>query len=302
MALFAAAGCLGRLGWPIELCSHFRVQYGSLLALATLCYLAGRRWPAALATGLIAAANLYLVVPRGVAPRPVEGRHVLRLLESNLHVRNHDYPRTLDFIRSAKPDIVVLIEVDFGWAEAMRALESEFPHRRAIPAHRSQGIALYSRLPLESVEEVLLGRQDKLTLAIKIRVLLDGRRLTLIGTHPYSPTSRVNFTARNQQFVDLAKLATGESNPVIVLGDLNVSPWSPYFHDLAASSRLVDSRLAFGIQATWPTAIWPLRIPIDHCLVSPEIAVNQRMVGPSTGSDHLPIVVDVSWAEPPPPR
>jgi len=37
-----------------------------------------------------------------------------------------------------------------------------------------------------------------------------------------------------------------------------------------------------------------LGIPIDHCLVSPEIIVTKRSVGPSVGSDHYPVIIDFS--------
>jgi len=39
-----------------------------------------------------------------------------------------------------------------------------------------------------------------------------------------------------------------------------------------------------------------LRIPLDNCLVSEEVAVAGRRVGPDIGSDHLPLVVDFALA------
>jgi endonuclease/exonuclease/phosphatase (EEP) superfamily protein YafD len=80
----------------------------------------------------------------------------------------------------------------------------------------------------------------------------------------------------------------------MVLGDLNLSPWSPYFGDLLSSAGLRDSREGFGIQASWPTAVPLLRVPIDHVLYSPEVVINHRQIGPDVGSDHLPVVVDFS--------
>jgi hypothetical protein len=39
---------------------------------------------------------------------------------------------------------------------------------------------------------------------------------------------------------------------------------------------------------------WPvLRIPIDHCLVSPDIGVLTMRTGRHIGSDHLPIIIDM---------
>jgi endonuclease/exonuclease/phosphatase (EEP) superfamily protein YafD len=98
---------------------------------------------------------------------------------------------------------------------------------------------------------------------------------------------------RNLEFLDLARMIGAEHDPVVLAGDLNSTGWSPRFTDLLADARLRDSRQGFGVQASWPTQFMLLGIPIDHCLVSPEIQVLDRRVGGPVGSDHLPIVIDV---------
>jgi endonuclease/exonuclease/phosphatase family metal-dependent hydrolase len=56
---------------------------------------------------------------------------------------------------------------------------------------------------------------------------------------------------------------------------------------------LRDSREGFGLQNSWP-AYWPwLSITIDHCLVSRDIRLIDRKVGPDIGSDHYPVLVEV---------
>jgi endonuclease/exonuclease/phosphatase (EEP) superfamily protein YafD len=35
-----------------------------------------------------------------------------------------------------------------------------------------------------------------------------------------------------------------------------------------------------------------MSVPIDHCLVSPEITILDRRLGPAVGSDHYPLIVD----------
>jgi endonuclease/exonuclease/phosphatase (EEP) superfamily protein YafD len=37
-----------------------------------------------------------------------------------------------------------------------------------------------------------------------------------------------------------------------------------------------------------------LRVPIDNCFVSNDVAVTGHHDGPNVGSDHRPLVVDVS--------
>ncbi len=63
---------------------------------------------------------------------------------------------------------------------------------------------------------------------------------------------------------------------------------------------LLDSRRGFGVQRSWPTSmkvsiLGTMRIPIDHALVSRDVKVLDRRVGPFIGSDHFPIMVDIAF-------
>jgi endonuclease/exonuclease/phosphatase (EEP) superfamily protein YafD len=117
--------------------------------------------------------------------------------------------------------------------------------------------------------------------------------LTIVATHPASPKKAWEFADRKRQLAEVGKLARNTAGPVVVVGDLNTTSWSPYFQDLLATSGLLDSRRGFGVEASWPRASLALmRIPIDHCLVSPEVSVLDRWIGEDVGSDHRPIVVE----------
>jgi endonuclease/exonuclease/phosphatase (EEP) superfamily protein YafD len=92
----------------------------------------------------------------------------------------------------------------------------------------------------------------------------------------------------------VGQLARQQTGAVIVLGDLNTTSWSPYFRDLLADSGLADTRRGFGVLGSWPDLPSPLRIPIDHCLVSDKVAVHDRRIGPPVGSDHRGVIVDLT--------
>jgi endonuclease/exonuclease/phosphatase family metal-dependent hydrolase len=63
--------------------------------------------------------------------------------------------------------------------------------------------------------------------------------------------------------------------------------------DTLQASGLISARRGFGILPSWPTQRPVLVIPIDHVLVSSEIGVVDFRVGKGTGSDHLPVTVDL---------
>ena len=70
------------------------------------------------------------------------------------------------------------------------------------------------------------------------------------------------------------------------------SPWGAHFRRLVHDSGLRDSAQGRGVHPSWPAIDPLLRIPIDHCLLSPCIGLVDRRVGPDIGSDHYPLIVD----------
>jgi len=103
--------------------------------------------------------------------------------------------------------------------------------------------------------------------------------------------------ARTRLLADLADLIRELTDPVILLTDFNATSWSSNFQDLTTATGLRDSRIGFGVQPTWPAQLPGLRVPIDHCLVSPKIEIHDRRVTANAGSDHFGIYLDVGWKD-----
>ena len=128
---------------------------------------------------------------------------------------------------------------------------------------------------------------------IRADVEVNGRTVTLLNIHTLPPASSQYFEIRNRQLTALADFANRQEDLVLVAGDLNTAMWSPYYKRMERDSGLVNARKGFGVVATWPSFYPIFRIPIDHCLISPEIEVVDFRRGPAIGSDHLPLAVDV---------
>ena len=297
------AARLGRRSWVLDLFSHFRAQYAVLLSGAAIWWAAAGAWPAAIAAAAGSGWLVWSVVPLYRKPaRAPDQRPALRVAAINVLYINRAYLRAIAFIRQADPDLAVIAEVDAAWMEALRAGLPDYSHVISAPRDDGHGLVLLSRLPLETQRVVRLGKAG--FPSVEACVSVGGHRLTVLGTHPFSPLGGRHFSLRNEQLAAVACHAARLEGPRLVVGDLNCTSWSPVFGDLLETAGLRDSRLGFGIQPTWPSFLWPpLRIPIDHCLVSPEVTVLRRMVGRSIGSDHLPVVlecaVDNNWGQPP---
>ncbi|HZS04889.1 MAG TPA: endonuclease/exonuclease/phosphatase family protein [Blastocatellia bacterium] len=303
--LFTVAGYLGHFHWSLDLFSHFRVQY-LVVALACVagfgCFRA--RWWVLIGLGC-ALLNAVVIVPWYLPRSLSEARpraHNFRVLLCNVLWKNQNYAAVIDLVQAEKPDVFVLQEAEGQWLRAMRPLASEYPFQRNVLEHDGR-IGCFSRHELQDAGAgVASGNPHQ---RIVTRLDLNGRSVSIITLHAPSPLSREESQERNRQLSEIALVARQLPPPTIVVGDFNASLWTPYFTEMVRDSGLVEARKGFGVLPTWPNFsatlnrplgvnIFPLvKIPVDHCLVSPDIKVVNCRTGSDVGSDHLPLIVDL---------
>lgn len=284
-------GLGGRHLWICELLTHFRVHYALLLLLAG-CVLAvcgaWKRAAAAMCAVLVIGATL---TPLYFAPREPSPAVTWRLLSANLFVGNQTPEEFVTLVTQIRPDVVVCLEVTPSWGILLSRLQPDYPYQRIEARDGAFGVAVLSRFPWESVrvEQKIPGHP---LIVASIQVASDDVP-TLIAVHPVPPVAPHWTALRNRQLQQIAQLTDECQRPLILAGDLNATSWSPAFSDLVNATGLRDSRRGFGVQASWPSHLGPFGIPIDHVLVSPEMTVVDRRVGPDFGADHRPIIVDL---------
>ena len=151
---------------------------------------------------------------------------------------------------------------------------------------------MFSKYPVISSATMLFDSSKRPYILAHLNA--DGHLITVAAVHVVHPTDEKYFHMQREEFHDLTELANANPKSLIIMGDLNATSWSYGFRDLMAESNLVDTRSGRGIQPSWPTYFPPMAIPIDHCLVSPNLSVLNRSIGPNVGSDHYPVLVDLS--------
>ena len=295
-----ALGFLGRFWWFADLFSHFRIQYLIGLAVAGAVMLFGRQLKTATGFFAFAAANLACVAPLYFgADANGAASPALRLVLLNVNSDSGDPARVREAIAALDPDVVALKEVNGRWMDALEPLLEEYPHVLAEPREDNFGIALFSKLPLVRPRVAEIGAAGVPSLIASVpagSVLLD-----IVATHPLPPYGAEYSALRDEQLARLAE-AVDPSRPVVLLGDLNTTPWNYHFRRLLERSGLRDSARGRGPLLTWPSFCLPLRVPINHILHSPSVTVLRRSIGPDVGSDHFPVMVDVSLRSPQQPR
>jgi len=300
VALLTAAAAFGRQPY-FELATHFRVQYAIAATLSALALTARRSRAAALVAVACASVNWIDVAPYFGSASPVAmaatpAAHV-RLMLANVYLGNRDYEALLSAVRDENPDVLVLQEVTRPWWAHLDALRAQYPYYNALPRQGGSGIVLFSRLPLDEVEILTFGKSTQPGMFARIEV--EGRPVSVLALHPPTPMRLDKFRFRNAQFEAAAARMRDTRGPKVLVGDLNTTPWSPYYADLVRDSGLSDPRLGAGIWPTWPMPMPAfLRIPIDHCLTSDDVRVESIRTGGRTGSDHRPLVVDLAVVAP----
>jgi len=277
-----------RLSWVFELATHFRVHYALSLGLLWFAILALRRWRLLAWVGITVAVNVAIIAPLYFGPDVAkDAGPTMRIMTANLLAGNRTKPNLLALIQKESPDILVFQEVTPGWARVLSVLKKEYPYSFFEPRSDHFGIVLMSRLPTKSMRTTDLGMSH--VPSIEATVFLQGTPIHFIGTHTLPPMGAQNARTRNNHLALLADKSAATSGARVLMGDLNCTPWSPYFHDLLRHAELRNSQRGFGIQPTWRS-----QLPIDHVLCSDEILVLDRRVGPKIGSDHQPVIVDLA--------
>jgi endonuclease/exonuclease/phosphatase (EEP) superfamily protein YafD len=287
--LFSVGTLLPVDHFAVQLFTHFRLQYTVIALLLAIIFVARREgWYAVVLLGA-AAANASLVVPWYGAGTAATGSNELKLMSANLRASNGIHDKLFALVAAEEPDLLVFQEVTPAWAESLRRLAADYPHRLVEPRAGNFGISLFSKHPLVSAIAV---DSEPLTLPTLIAtVAIGGREVGLVGTHPMIPLGPHNFDARNAQLEQIGRLLQKMPNPRILVGDMNVSMWDMSYKLLENRTWLRNSRKGFGVLPTWPTFLPFAMIPIDHVLVSEDIGVLDVRTGPRIGSDHLPLIV-----------
>ncbi len=301
LVLVSSLGLLGDYFWLLELTNHFRPQLLLLALAGLLAALATKSKTNKLLALVPVALNLAFVYPaldysNRLAAPAAGAAPGLTILSANVNTANRRSGDVLALIAKHGPDAVLVLEVNERWIEELRPLEADYPYRLLEPRGHNFGIALYSRIPFDGVAEIFDGTDIPYLDVVFADVVFEeggaGREIRFFGLHVLPPVSAHNTAQRNWQMAQIAGLAAAARRPVVVMGDLNDTPWSNNFTDFLRLGGLTNGAAGHGWIWTWPAGKLPLAIQIDHALTKDLMVERFQRLG-SIGSDHFPILVTV---------
>jgi endonuclease/exonuclease/phosphatase (EEP) superfamily protein YafD len=302
LALGTILAEFGERWWIADLFAHFRYHYalGALL-LAGAALALGRR-VAGLAAACLVGAQIWAVAapPRTPPAERTAAGVPLRVMSVNVLVSNPRHDDVIQAIEREQPDIVALQEVSRAWHPVVERLARQLPH--VAPADwrlQPSDNILLSRHPITDSRMVIPRGQMRWFAHVEATVAANGRRVRVLAVHPPLPAGPLLTSIRQTHLDYYARTAAASELPLLIVGDFNITPYSPRFRALLREGGLSYVHLGWAWPRSWPSANYGRLqryvrgFPIDHVLTSRHFAAADARAVADVGSDHYPIVADL---------
>lgn len=215
-----------------------------------------------------------------------------KIISINIFSQNNEYQHLKKFIDKETADVIVLQELTPDWQKNIEFIRNKYPYYKEEPRANNFGIAVYSKIPFDTV--ITKNYIDEMHPSLLGEIKINSKPITILMTHPVPPLpNQARFEKRNKQYQLIKnEIDNLNTNNIILIGDLNSTIYSPNFK-LVQSEKLKDARSGFGLQNSWNAFIPIFRTNIDQCWVSKNIKVTNFYRGEKIQSDHFPIVAEL---------
>ena len=226
------------------------------------------------------------------ADAEILAKHCFTALSLNVLQDNRDYGRTLDLIRRTDPDMVMLLETDQAWVDALKPVTARYPHVREVPIPNKYGLVFMTRLKTDELKVQRLIEDDIPSVFARMRTP-SGRPFGYIGLHPRPPQSGTDTQERDAEIAVGAQIAAESGLPMLAMGDFNDVAWSDTSQLFKRVGTYLDPRIGRGFYATFPASMPAFRWPLDQIYFTEQFSIDSLNVLGKVGSDHLPILAKV---------
>ena len=216
----------------------------------------------------------------------------IRVAHMNVFQPNVRHEAIIDRALASDADIISVQEVSPEWAAVLRAgLGGEYPYAHIEPRTNCYGIALFSRMPLDRVRTMTISGSP----FVEAFVCMKDQEVRVLAVHASSPIDYGHFRKRNAQLNALAGDILLNDTPTVVVGDLNTVHWDRAYARFCNRSGLRP--LAGTELRSWP-AVGPIAlIPLDHVLVSSQLASKGMTTFDLPGSDHRGLLAELQFKD-----
>ena len=222
------------------------------------------------------------------------GPDSVRILSSNVLMENDDYDSVMAVVRAFDPDILLLMETDQVWVDAVEPVLAGYATVIREPKDNHYGMVFATRLPVVQARTIQLTASETPSLFAELTAP-DGTTFRFVGLHPRPPVPGENTKERDAQIYYAARFARDSPMPVVVTGDFNDVAWSDTSRTFKRVGEYLDPRIGRGFFASFDADRAWLRFPIDQMYVTPNVAVVSIERRAYVGSDHFPMAATLRF-------
>ena len=194
---------------------------------------------------------------------------VVRVATFNTNSIGADVRADLETLVATKPDVLIVQELQPGWelfVESM--LPKDFGRADVHPSIGLDGIAVYSRYPMERIDQTEVEGCPLVTL--RIRPPQSTQEFYLLTVHPQPILQSSDKARLERQLREIGAWAKQLDAPLIVGGDFNAVPWSNEMIDFREALQLKSSRYGFSPSIEGGLNLWDP--PMDQIMSGPQFS------------------------------
>lgn len=293
--LATALAFFGSAWWPLDMLADWRLFFAVVAAVAALATGTGSARISAMVFLVAAIVNAVMIAPMWLdeqAARTSDDR--VRVISIDVGNRPDVRSQVLEWVNTNEGDVVLLANAGGSWARVIE--QGAYPYRVVTedPGLTGGTLVLARNEIAVDIENVpgSLGAVD-----VILTVPLADRDLTLLAVSVERPVNGTSFQERVDQFAAINGRMRRATTATMVIGNLEASRWSHSFAVIAAD--MANSEDGFGYEATYPSLGLPFLTdyfgtPVDQAIYTGAITVSHRRVGSDVGTDHRPLLVDIS--------
>ncbi|WP_230658574.1 endonuclease/exonuclease/phosphatase family protein [Psychrobacter sp. I-STPA10] len=265
----------GRIYWQLELFSHYLPHVAILLLLASCFYPVHKKYLVSrqiqlgvrLGFGLLGGILLLLslqslsMLTQNVNP-PDSTIAPLTIAYQNVNIGNQQAKQTLAQLTQFQPDVLILLEAGGeNWQQPLQTLITENYYPIHCQHKDNSPFAMQVFVHQSNAHCEVIKFADFPAIKITLPNLPNQR--SIYAVHPPPPINSDLAHARNQYLHALKQhlLSTNLQGNYLIIGDFNLSAFSPIYRDFIA-----DSKLQRATPRGLPTWL-PFAISIDQILI-----------------------------------
>ncbi len=243
--------------------------------------------------------QLFKIIPyTKVFPRikqPFDSDGMVSILAANVLQDNREYDKFIEEVDKFDPDLVLTMESDKNWENALSAIEDRYTESIKIPMDNYYGMHLYSKVELTHVSKNFEIEDD--VPSIYIEYPANGKSIVFACLHPAPPSPTENETSRERdaELMVVGKKIRHLDKSAVVCGDMNDVVWSRTTRLFRKVTGMVDPRVGRGFFSTYHASYPLLRFPLDHLFHTKDLYVGTMKRTKNFGSDHFGMYYEIHY-------